>query len=133
MSNYSHFASKLVPMLLLLFTIFIGSQNTSANKMAANTGSDDNQVLTSTSGQNRKPEIQMSASGSNRKRVLLYPFAHCPNSHLLNMEKFMAVLLKDGYDVTMLVPDTYVLPTSDERFKQVRYIFLFSNTRPNFP
>ena len=43
----------------------------------------------------------------NGAKILLYPFAHCPNSHLLNMEKLVPILLKDAHDVTMLVPDTY--------------------------
>ena len=68
------------------------------------------------------PQLTQPTHGA---RILLYPFAHCENSHLLNMEKLVPVLQHDGHDVTMLVPDTYVAPSSsgsgggDDTFQKV--------------
>ena len=39
--------------------------------------------------------------------VLIYPFAHCLNSHLLNAEKVASILAHKGHDVTMLVSTDY--------------------------
>ena len=54
-------------------------------------------------------------------KILLYPFAHCPNSHLLNMEKLVAILLKDAHDVTMFVPDTYEPDPYNTHLSQVHF------------
>ena len=56
---------------------------------------------------------------SDGARILLYPFAHCENSHLLNMEKLVPILLQGGHDVTMLVPDTYTPTHHHDTFSQV--------------
>ena len=54
--------------------------------------------------------------------ILLFPFAHCINSHLLNFEKLAAILLQDGHQVTMLVSDKYDGPHSGANLSRVRLI-----------
>ena len=54
--------------------------------------------------------------------ILLYPFGHCVNSHLLNFEKLAAILLNDGHQVTMLVHDNYNGPHSGVNLARVRLI-----------
>lgn len=40
-------------------------------------------------------------------RVLIYPFGHCLNSHLLNAERLGEILLRGGHQVDMLVSTAY--------------------------
>ena len=47
--------------------------------------------------------------------ILLYPYSHCVNSHLLNMERMAAVLLSGGHNVSLLVAETYNGPYSMDR------------------
>lgn len=56
-------------------------------------------------------------------RILLYPFAHCVNSHLLNMEKLASILLADGHDITMFVPTSYKGPYSYTDLSKVNFLY----------
>ena len=40
-------------------------------------------------------------------KVLLYPFGHCLNSHLLNFEKMAVTLEEGGHEVEMLINSNY--------------------------
>jgi UDP:flavonoid glycosyltransferase YjiC (YdhE family) len=40
-------------------------------------------------------------------KILLYPFGHCFNSHLLNFERMGQILEDDGHDVTMIINSNY--------------------------
>lgn len=41
-------------------------------------------------------------------RILVYPFGHCLNSHLLNAERLSQILAKSGHDIEMLVSHSYL-------------------------
>ena len=42
-----------------------------------------------------------------RSRILIYPYGHCLNSHLLNAERLAEILLEDGHDISFLTSDVY--------------------------
>lgn len=55
--------------------------------------------------------------------ILLYPYSHCINSHLLNMEKMAAALLSGGHNVSFLVADTYNGPHSNVNLQGINMLY----------
>jgi hypothetical protein len=49
----------------------------------------------------------MSMCAANGLRVLIYPYGHCLNSHLLNAEKMARVLARYGHQVSVIVNNRY--------------------------
>ena len=59
-------------------------------------------------------------------KILLYPFGHCMNSHLLNFEKLAGLLVTGGHDVTLLIPTRYRGPHANTNFTGVKLIKFWS-------
>lgn len=49
----------------------------------------------------------LSQAPASAAKILLYPFGHCLNSHLLNMEYISEILMSDGHNVSLLISSAY--------------------------
>lgn len=55
-------------------------------------------------------------------KILLFPYGHCLNSHMYNMEKIAAILLKNGHEVTMLIHNNYTHAHADLDIERINLL-----------
>lgn len=53
------------------------------------------------------PDSTHQGAGEQGKRILIYPFGHCLNSHLLNAERLAKIVADSGHHIDLLVSSSY--------------------------